>query len=96
MALDTTFGPYQSLPFAGIHLDSRDMSASLPEDKIVKFINYIQVLLDSRTATLKQVQSVVGMFFFFLYSDRTSKGVFQENNRFDQGFKITLSSYKNY
>ena len=64
MALDKTFGPYQSLPFAGIHLDSRDMSSSLPEDKIEKFINYIQVLLDSRTATLKQVQSVVGMLNF--------------------------------
>ena len=64
MALDKTFGPYQSLPFAGIHLDSRDMSASLPEDKIIKFLSYIDVLLNSRTATLRQVQSVVGMLNF--------------------------------
>ena len=64
MALDKTFGPYQALPFAGILLDSRDMSASLPEDKIEKFINYIDVILNSRTVTLKQVQSVVGMLNF--------------------------------
>ena len=64
MALDKTFGPYQVLPFAGILLDCRDMSASLPSDKIEKFLDYIDILLNSRTATLKQVQSVVGMLNF--------------------------------
>ena len=64
MALDKTFGPYQSLPFAGILLDCRDMSASLPQDKIDKFLDCMEILLKSRTATLKQVQSVVGMLNF--------------------------------
>ena len=52
------------MPFAGIYLDSLDMSASLPEDKVIKFMGYIDQLLSSKTSTLKQVQSLTGMLNF--------------------------------
>ena len=64
LAPDKTVGPVQALSFVGIFLDTVDMSASLPEDKIIKFQNTIQLLLSARSATLKQIQSLTGMLNF--------------------------------
>ena len=64
LAPDKTMGPVQALPFVGVYLDTLDMSASLPEDKIIKFQNYISQLLSAKSATLKQIQSITGMLNF--------------------------------
>ena len=64
LAPEKTLGPLQAMSFAGIYLDTVDMSASLPEDKITKFLGYIDQLIALKSATLKQVQSVTGMLNF--------------------------------
>ena len=64
LAPEKTLGPLQAMQFAGIFLDSQDMSASLPVEKITKFLGYLDSLISSKSATLKQVQSVTGMLNF--------------------------------
>jgi len=64
LAPEKTMGPSQALEFAGIYLDSIDMSASLPLDKIIKFRGCIQDLMATKSATLKQIQSLTGMLNF--------------------------------
>ena len=64
LAPEKTIGPYQSLEFAGIHLDTVDMSASLPVDKVDKFMNCLDTLSNTKSATLKQIQSLAGMLNF--------------------------------
>ena len=64
LAPEKTLGPLQAMSFAGIFLDSVDMSASLPEDKITKFLSHVDQLISMKSATLKQVQSVTGMLNF--------------------------------
>ena len=64
LAPEKTVGPYQSLEFAGIHLDTRDMSASLPQDKVTKFLKCLDTLSTTKSATLKQIQSLAGMLNF--------------------------------
>ena len=64
LAPEKTMGPLQAMQFAGIFLDSQDMSASLPEDKITKFMGYLDEVINSKSSTLKQVQSLTGMLNF--------------------------------
>ena len=64
LAPDKTVGPSQILDFAGIRLDTVDMSASLPPDKILKFSLTIQEMLESKSVKLKQIQSLAGMLNF--------------------------------
>ena len=64
LAPEKTVGPSQIIEFAGIHLDSVDMSASLPKDKITKFTHHIDLLMDQKTAQLKQIQALAGMLNF--------------------------------
>ena len=45
LAPDKTMGPVQALPFVGVYLDTLYMSASLPQDKIVKFQNCLDTLV---------------------------------------------------
>jgi len=64
IAPEKTMGPEQSLPFLGIQLDTNDMTASLPEDKIDKFSSIINQFLSSKSVTLRQTQSLCGMLNF--------------------------------
>ena len=64
LAPEKTLGPLRAMQFAGIYLDSEDMSASLPIDKITKFLGYLDSVISSKSATLKQIQSVTGMLNF--------------------------------
>ena len=64
LAPEKTVGPSQVIEFAGIHLDSVDMSASLPQDKVTKFIHQIDQTLDMKTAQLKHIQALAGMLNF--------------------------------
>ena len=64
LAPDKTVGPSQILEFAGIRLDTVQMVASLPPDKISKFSTAIQQMIKSRSVQLKQIQSLAGMLNF--------------------------------
>ena len=61
IAPEKTVGPLQTLPFVGINLDSTNMTASLPEDKVLKFIGIIEECLATKSITLSKLQSLCGM-----------------------------------
>ena len=64
IAPDKTVGPTQSLPFVGIDLNSCLMTASLPDEKVVKFLEAIEECLTSKNITVKKLQSICGMLNF--------------------------------
>ena len=64
LAPEKTEGPSQVLIFLGIQLDSVNMLASLPPDKVEKFLSIINDFLTSKSVTLKQIQSLCGMLNF--------------------------------
>ena len=64
LAPEKTMGPTHCLPFLGIELDTVRMLAFLPQDKVDKFMNLIDVFLSSKSVTLKSLQSLTGMLNF--------------------------------
>ena len=64
IAPEKTMGPIQILPFLGIDLNTLDMTANLPQDKVTKFINIIEESLSSNSITVKKLQSLSGMLNF--------------------------------
>ena len=55
-----TEGPAQVLSFAGIELDSQNMEARLPWEKVIKYRDLLQDVLHRKKITLKELQSVIG------------------------------------
>ena len=64
LAPEKTVGPSTCLPFVGIELDTIRAEARLPPDKLAKCQRIIQELLQQQKATLKSVQSLVGLLNF--------------------------------
>lgn len=64
LAPEKTEGPNTCITFAGIELDSVAMVARLPDDKKAKCLTTIQTMLAKKKATLKEIQSVVGLLGF--------------------------------
>jgi hypothetical protein len=64
LAPEKTVGPVVALPFAGIDLNTIEMAAYLPQDKIEKCLNIIDNFLTKSCVTLKEMQSLTGMLNF--------------------------------
>ncbi|XP_033730175.1 uncharacterized protein LOC117319492 [Pecten maximus] len=64
LAPEKTFGPAQVLPFLGITLDSVNMEARLPKDKLVKCSELITRFKTRKKVTLKELQSLIGTLQF--------------------------------
>ena len=64
IADEKTVGPDQCLPFVGIQLDTHEMQASLPQDKVDKFLGLIDLFMTKKSITLTQLQSLCGMLNF--------------------------------
>jgi hypothetical protein len=64
IAPDKTMGPLVALPFAGIDLNTVEMAAYLPQDKIEKFVGMLDKFLGRSSVTLKEMQSITGMLNF--------------------------------
>ena len=64
IAPDKTFRPTQFLQFLGIDLDTKNMTASIPADKIHKFITLLEEFLMTKSVTLRKLQSLTGMLNF--------------------------------
>ena len=64
ISMEKTVGPSQILPFLGIQLDTVGMFASLPPDKVEKFLNIINHFQQVKSVTLKTLQSLTGMLNF--------------------------------
>ena len=64
IAPEKTVQPTNYLSFLGIDLDTQLMISRIPDDKIVKFMNIIDEFLDSKSVTLRKLQSLTGMLNF--------------------------------
>ena len=59
-----TMGPFTSLQFAGISLDSITMQASLPDDKLAKCREQLTLCYRRKSVTLRELQSLIGLLNF--------------------------------
>lgn len=57
-------GPYTTLQFAGITLDSVNMEALLPVDKLQKCRNLLSEYLRKRSVTLRDLQFLISLLNF--------------------------------
>ena len=64
LAQDKTAGPSTCLTFAGIELDTCEMSARLPTDKLEKAIKLVGETLTKNKLRLVELQSVIGYLNF--------------------------------
>ena len=64
IATEKTMGPYTTLQFAGITLDSVLMEARLPIDKLQKCRDLLSEFLRKRSVTLRDLQSLIGLLNF--------------------------------
>ena len=64
MAPEKTVGPSTVLSFAGIELDTCKMEARLPRDKLCKCTTLIQLFLQRKKVSLRELQSLVGLLNF--------------------------------
>lgn len=64
LADEKTEGPCQVLVFLGLELDSREMVVRIPSDKIKEVVEKIQGVISKKSATLKQLQSLIGSLNF--------------------------------
>lgn len=64
LAPEKTVGPATCLPFVGIELDTIKSEARLPPDKLTKCRDLIQDMMQHQKATLKTIQSLVGLLNF--------------------------------
>lgn len=64
IAPEKTHGPSRVLSFAGIELDSIQMEARLPEDKVKKCTSLISQFLQRKKVTLRELQSLLGLLNF--------------------------------
>ena len=60
LAPDKTEGPAQVLTFAGIQLDTQQLEARLPEEKVAHFGKHAVEIGRRRKCTLRELQSVIG------------------------------------
>ena len=64
MAPEKTIGPSSAISFAGIELDSVQMEARLPPDRLAKCQDLISGFLKRRKVTLREIQSLTGLLNF--------------------------------
>ena len=64
IAHNKTEGPAQVLTFLGIELDSVNMQARLPDDKLHKYRTNVHHIANSSTCTLREIKSVIGQLTF--------------------------------
>ena len=61
MAPEKTMGPSSVLCFAGIELDTDQMEARLPEEKLRKCVTLISEFLKRKKVSLKEMQSLIDL-----------------------------------
>ena len=60
LALHKSVGPTTCLEYLGVILDSENMIAKLPQDKLCRIKDLLYVLLDRRTCTKRDLLSLLG------------------------------------
>lgn len=64
MSREKTIGPATCISFAGIELDTLQMLARLPVDKVKKCFSLIDSFLERKSVTLREMQSLIGTLNF--------------------------------
>lgn len=64
MAAEKTMGPFTTIEFLGITLDSTEQEARLPEDKLEKALLSVSNLAVKRKVTLRELQELLGFLNF--------------------------------
>lgn len=64
LAKEKTEGPTTCLTFAGIEIDTKEISARLPADKLAKARDIISQALLKKKLTLRELQSIIGFLNF--------------------------------
>ena len=64
IATEKTMGPYTTLQFAGITLDSLTMEARLPINKLQRCRNLLSEFFRKRSVTLPELQFLIGLLNF--------------------------------
>ena len=64
MAPEKTFWPQNVMSFVGYEIDTLERQVRLPEDKLEKCLTEIQKMLGKPKATLREVQSLLGLLNF--------------------------------
>jgi len=62
LALHKSVGPTTFLEYLGIILDSENMIAKLPQDKLCRIKDLLYVFLDRRTCIKRELLSLLGHF----------------------------------
>ncbi len=57
---EKTVGPSQNLQFLGIHLDTVNLIASIPQEKIDKYHDLLVLIVEVRSATQGEIKSLIG------------------------------------
>ena len=61
MAQGKTVGPATTLTFLGIELDTEKQEARLPDEKLEKCFNLVEVFLHRKKVTLEEIHSLCGL-----------------------------------
>ena len=64
IAHEKIMGPSQCLIFSGIELDTNDLKARLPEDKLTKGKHAVRGMLDRKSVTLREFQALIALLSF--------------------------------
>ena len=64
IAIHKTIGPVHCLEYLGIVLDSQNMEARLPRDKVVRICNFISFLCNKKKCTKRELLQLLGHFNF--------------------------------
>ena len=67
IANDKTVGPTKSLSFLGITLNTHNLTAALPIDKVNKYLDHTKSLLFSTHTSLRDLKSLIGKLQFATY-----------------------------
>ena len=90
IAPEKTFKPTKYIQFLGVDLDTQNMLACLPEEKVKKFSDLIDEFLGVKSVTLKKMQSLTGMLNF-------SCGVISPGRAFSRRlYNLTIGVQKPY
>jgi len=103
LALEKVEGPSHCLTFLGITLDSREMVARLPEDKLLRIRSLLATWLSKKKTTKREILSLVGLlqhatkvvkpgrtFVARMYNEATRLKCLSYYTRLSKGFRSDL------
>lgn len=73
IAIEKSVNPTTIMVFLGLEIDTNEMSVRIPSHKIVELSSLIQIFLNRKKVSLRELQSLVGKLNFFGQAIRSSR-----------------------